>query len=388
MTEPFSREPLLSGWLGESVVLTFKGEDTMGRVGKPVAILLILGVALTFAAGQALAEEKKILLKVPIAFSTALPTLGDCMPFFKEYVEKASQGTIQVKIYEPGKLLPALEIHDAVSTGKVNAGYTAPGYAAGKMKAAEFFTAVPFGPDLPAYLGWFYFGNGNKLYQEMYDQAKYNIKPFPFCFLAPETAGWYRKPIEKAEDLKGLKIRFFGLGGKVLSKLGASVTLVAGGEIFPSLEKGALDATEFSVPAIDTKLGFYKVAKYNYFPSWHQPATHLEFLLNKDTWNSMSPRQQGVMELATRAVNLYTISKSTAEQGKVVKENALKHGTINAKWNDEMLKLYRETWLQVVEEEAAKDEFFKKVWEDLKAYMSDIAAYECVAHLPRPACPK
>lgn len=267
-------------------------------IGLLVGIIMVFGLS-----GGASADEKKVLLKIPTAFSTSLPTLGECMPFFKEYVEAASENTIRVKIYEPGKLMPAFEIHDAVSTGKVNAGYTAPVYLAGKVKTTELFTYIPFGAALPAYLGWFYHGNGKQLYQEMYDQAGYNLKAFPFCFLAPETGGWFRKPIDSPEDLKGLNIRWPGLGGKVLQKLGASVSLIPGGEIFPALEKGALDGTEFSVPAIDTKLGFYKVAKYNYFPGWHQPATHLELILNKDTWNEMSPRQQAVMELATRAVN-------------------------------------------------------------------------------------
>ena len=353
---------------------------------KPLFVVtIVLTLALFTMSGTARAE-KKILLKLPMAFSTALPTLGDSVPFFKKYVEAASENTIRVKIYEPGKLMPAFEILDAVSTGKVNAGYWASGYAAGKIPAAELFTAIPFGQSLPYYLGWLYFGNGGKLYQEMYDRAGYNVKVFPFCFLAPETAGWFKKEIKKPEDLKGLKIRFFGLGGKVLSKLGASVTTVPGGEIFPSLEKGALDATEFSVPAIDTKLGFYKVAKYNYFPSWHQPATHLELLVNKDTWNSMSPRQQAIMQLATRAVNLYSMAKSYSEQGKVVKENIKKHGTINKTWTPEMLSLFKKTWNQVIEEETAKDAFFKKVWDDYKSYMEECKPYECVAHLPRPQC--
>ena len=199
-----------------------------------VAIMMILLFGL--ANGQATAE-KKVLLKVPVAFSTALPTLGDCLLFFKKYIEEASGGSIKVKIYEPGKLMPAFEILDAVSSGKVNAGYWASGYAAGKIKASELFTAIPFSQSMPYYLGWLYFGNGGKLYQEMYTQAGYNVKVFPFCFLAPETAGWFRKEINTPEDLKGVKIRFFGLGGKVLSKLGASVTTIPGGEIFPSLEK-------------------------------------------------------------------------------------------------------------------------------------------------------
>jgi TRAP-type mannitol/chloroaromatic compound transport system substrate-binding protein len=347
-----------------------------------VAALLLFGLA----TGQAFAEEKKVLLKVPVAFSTALPTLGDSVLFFKKYIEEASGGSIKVKIYEPGKLMPAFEILDAVSSGKVNAGYWASGYATGKIKASELFTAIPFSQSLPYYLGWLYFGNGGKLYQEMYEQAGYKVKVFPFCFLAPETAGWFRKEIKTPEDLKGVKIRFFGLGGKVLSKLGASVTTIPGGEIFPSLEKGALDATEFSVPAIDTKLGFYKVAKYNYFPGWHQPVTHLELLVNKGTWDGMSPQQKALMQLATRAVNIYSIAKSYAEQGKVVRTNLEKHGTENRVWSPEMLALFKKTWLEVVEEEAAKDAYFKKVWDDYKAYMAETQPYECVAHLPNRKC--
>ncbi len=357
----------------------------MKRMHRFFIMALATVMVVAMGSSQAIAE-KKILLKVPVAFSTALPTLGDCLIFFKKYIEEASAGSIKVKIYEPGKLVPPFEILDAVSSGKVNAGYWASGYATGKIKATELFTAIPFSQSPPYYLGWLYFGNGGKLYQEMYDEAGYKVKVFPFCFLAPETAGWFRREINTPEDLKGVKIRFFGLGGKVLSKLGASVTTIPGGEIFPALEKGALDATEFSVPAIDNKLGFYKVAKYNYFPSWHQPVTHLELLVNKDTWDSMSPQQKALMQLATRAVNVYSIAKSYSEQGKIVRANLEKHGTENKVWSPEMLDLFRKTWLEVVEEEAASDPFFKKVWDNYKAYMAEQKPYECVAHLPAPAC--
>lgn len=354
-----------------------------------IAIMSVFLFAFIFglSTGQALAEEeKKVLLKVQTVFSTALPTLGDSLVFFKEQIEAASGGSIKVKIYEPGKLVPTADILAAVSEKKITGGYTASGYSVGKLPAAEFFTAIPFSQSLPYYLGWIYFGNGWKLYQEMYDLGGYNVKVFPFCFLSPETAGWYRKEIKSPEDIKGLRIRYFGLAGATLSKLGASISTIPGGEIFPSLEKGAIDATEFSTPAIDTKLGFYKVAKYNYFPSWHQPATHLELIINKDVWNGMSARQKACMEIATRAVAMYSLAKSHAEQGKVVAENAEKHGTKNMVWSPEMLDLFKKTFLEVVEEEVQKDAFKKKVWEDYKAFAAETAPYECVAHLPRPSC--
>jgi TRAP-type mannitol/chloroaromatic compound transport system substrate-binding protein len=326
-----------------------------------------------------------VLIKIPCAFPTSIPTIGDGLKYFKKLVETNSAGTIRIKIYEPGKLMPAFEIHDAVSTGKVNAGYAVSGYIQGKVPAASLFTAVPFGPPLAEYAAWFYFGNGGKLYEEMYQKNNFNIKPFPLAFLAPETAGWYKKEINSPKDLKGLKIRFFGLGGVVLSKLGASVTTIPGGEIFPALEKGAIDATEFSLPAIDTKLGFYKVAKYNYFPSWHQPATNIEILFNKDFWDKkLSARQRSIIETAIQATNFYTIAQSVSQQGKIVEENAEKHHVKNMVWNKDLLALYKKTWIKVVNEQAAKDPFFKKVWDDLKTFMkNDLKPYASRAYLPR-----
>ncbi len=344
------------------------------------AFVLIFGAA----TGKALAE-KKMIIKLQSAYAEVLPALGEALPFFKKLVEEASEGTLMIKIYAPGKLVPTFEIHEAVSTGKIDAGYTAPVYLAGKVPATELFTYIPFGCDAPAYIGWFYSGNGMKLYQEMYDQAGLNIKPFLFTLLAPETGGWFNKAIETPKDIKGVRIRWPGLGGKVWQELGASVSLIPGGEIFPSLEKGAIDGTEFSCPAIDAVLGFHKVAKYNYFPGWHQPATNLELVLNKDTWNAMSPRQKAVMELAVRAVTTYTLGRSTAVQGKAVVDNA-KKGVENRVYSPKLLDLMQNTWLEVIEEAGEKDAMLKKVWEDYQSYMDEYKPYGCMAYLPRPEC--
>jgi TRAP-type mannitol/chloroaromatic compound transport system substrate-binding protein len=355
-----------------------------------VTLFLFIGLSLVSPAGasekkDAAQAESKVVLRLQSAFAAALPALGECLPFFKEHVEAASGGTIEVKYFDPGKLVPPFEIHDAVSSGKIEAGYTAPVYLAGKLPSTELFTYIPFGCDIPAYMGWFYSGNGMKLYQEAYDNAGYKVKAFLFTLLAPETGGWFRKPINKPEDLKGLAIRYPGLPGKVLQKLGASISLIPGGEIFQALEKGAIEGTEFSNPAIDAKLGFHKVAKYNYFPGWHQPATHLELLINKDVWEKMSQRQKAVIELAVRAVTTFTVARSTAIQGAAIMENA-KHGVNNSVFSKEMLDLFQKTWQQVIEEETAKDAMLKKIWEDYKAYEASYVPWACMAYLPRPAC--
>ena len=163
-----------------------------------------------------------------------------------------------------------------------------------------------------------------------------------------------------------------------------SVSVLPGGEIFPALEKGALDATEFSMPAIDKRLGFYKIAKYNYFPGWHQQSTILELLINKDVWKSMSDHQRMVLDLICRASMLDSYAYGEAIQFEAMKENVQEHGVTLKYWSDEMLNLFRKAWEEVAEEEAAKDEFFRKVWEDLKAFRKGYRVWQAYAFLPRP----
>jgi TRAP-type mannitol/chloroaromatic compound transport system substrate-binding protein len=258
------------------------------------------------------------------------------------------------------------------------------GYWSGKFPAADFFTAVPFGPEATEYMAWIHYGNGMKLWQEMYDSNGMNVKAFLCGVLPPETSGWYVKEIENINDYKGLPIRFFGLGGKTLQQLGASVTLLPGGEIFAAMEKRAIEGAEFSMPAIDTKLGFYKIAKYNYFPGWHQQATLFELLINKDVWNSMSERQQMLIETLCFASTYNTMAWTESIQYPVLLENVEKHGVQLRYWDDETLAAIEKAWNEVAEENAAKDPFFKKVWDDLQAFRKDYKIWKDYAFLPRP----
>jgi TRAP-type mannitol/chloroaromatic compound transport system substrate-binding protein len=349
--------------------------------------LLVFAAVAIFTAGSAISAEKenKILLKVPMAYPSALPGLGTTIIWMSERVELLSGGTMKIKIYEPGKLIPAFEMLDAVHAGKVNACYGVSGYWSGKFPAADFFTAVPFGPEATEYLAWIYYGNGMKLWQEMYDSNSMNVKALLCGVLPPETSGWYVNKIDGIDDYRGLPIRFFGLGGKVLQNLGASVTLLPGGEVFAALEKKAIEGAEFSMPAIDTKLGFYKVAKYNYFPGWHQQATLFELLINKDVWeNQMSERQRLLIETLCMASTLNTMAWTESIQAKVMLENEEKHGVTNMYWSDDMLDQFRASWEKVAEENAAKDAFFKKVWEDIQAFRAEYKIWKDYGFLPRP----
>jgi TRAP-type mannitol/chloroaromatic compound transport system substrate-binding protein len=325
----------------------------------------------------------KVLLKTPIAFGTHLPGLGSPIVRVADELKKVSGGTIKMKVYEPGKLIAPFEILDAVSTGKVNSGYATAGYWTGKMAAAPLFSAVPFGPEAGEYMAWLYYGNGMKLYQEMYDNGGYNVKVLPCAIIAPETSGWFSKPIEKPEDLQGLKMRFFGLGGKVMQKLGVSTSLLPGGEIFPALEKKAIDATEFSMPAIDKKLGFHKLVKYNYFPGWHQQATIFELLVNGDTWKKMDETQQAAVENVCKASMAHSFAEGEAIQFAAMKENVDKNGVKIMRWNDTMLDTFKKTWENVATEESEKDAGFKKVYDDLSTFREGYAIWKQNAFLPR-----
>ena len=346
---------------------------------------IALGAAVALAMStSAVHAEKKALLKLPVWFGTHLTGLGSTPKWLAENVNAASGGTLKIKVYEPGKLIPPKEMLDSISKGQINAGYTTPGYNTGKLgNKGGIFSAVPFGPDAPEFLAWIYYGEGRKLWQEMYDKAGYNVHSIPCGIIAPETSGWFSKPIDKPADLQGLRMRFFGLGALVMEKLGVSTSLLSAKEIFPALEKGAIDATEFSMPAIDKLLGFHKILKYNYFPGWHQPATAFEVLINKDYWNGMEGSQQALLEMGCKAAMLDGLALGEAIQFPEMKSN-LEKGVENRYWSDEMLNQFRSKWEEVVAEQSADDPDFKAIYTNLSAFREDYKLWNSWAFLPRP----
>jgi TRAP-type mannitol/chloroaromatic compound transport system substrate-binding protein len=347
------------------------------------ALALVLTAAL-LPATDAAARGKRVLLKVPVAYATDLPALGTPIAWVADRLREVSGGSVRMKVYEPDRLVAPFEILDAVSRGKVNAGYATAGYWAGKIPAAPLFTAVPFGPEAGEFMAWLYHDDGLDLWQEMYRQAGYHVHPIPCAIIAPETSGWFREPIDDLEDLKGLRMRFYGLGARVMERLGASTSVLPGGQVFSAMEKGLVDATEFSQPAIDQRLGLHKVAKYNYFPGWHQQATVFELLINADTWADMEASQRALIELTCQASMARSFAEGEAMQFRVMRENAQRRGVENRIWSDQMLAAFRAAWDEVVAEEVARDPFFAKVWKDLSAFRAGYDLWEAYAFLPRP----
>ena len=332
-------------------------------------------------------KVKTVELKVPVAFGTDLPSLGDGILYISEKLETISDGSLKMTVYEPSTLVAPNEILDAVSTGKTNAGYATAGYWVGKLPAAPLFSAVPFGPDAAEYLAWLYYDDGMDLYQQMYDDAGYNVHVLLAAIIPPETSGWFADPIESTSDLDGLRMRFFGLGAVVMQKFGVQTSLLPGGEIFAALEKGAIDATEFSLPVVDQRLGFHRLVKHNYYPGWHQQATTFELLINKDVWNGMTDQQRMILEVISKASVADSFAHGEALEGPEIKKNVSEYGVTNHYWSEEMLAAYKNAWLEVVEEQKA-DPFFAKVWEDFSAFDEDYKYWSSIGYLPRPAAPK
>ena len=228
------------------------------------------------------------------------------------------------------------------------------------------------------------YDDGAELFQRMYDENGYNVKVLPCGIIAPETSGWFKSEINSLADLEGLNMRFFGLGAEVMQRLGVSTSLLAGGDIFPALERGAIDATEFSMPLIDQRLGFYNIASFNYFPGWHQPATMFELLINKDRWDDLDEKSQKQIEIACLANITTNFAEGEAVNFGAMVDNVENNGVTIKQWPDEMLAACEAAWTEVSAKLAAQDEYFAEVWNDLQEFRAGYRVWSDNIYLPRP----
>jgi TRAP-type mannitol/chloroaromatic compound transport system substrate-binding protein len=317
--------------------------------------------------------QDRVRWKMASAFPSTLTHLGPSGLRFSKDIESLSGGRFEMKFFEPGAIVPALECFDAVSKGSVESCWTTPGYHTGKYPGLAFFTTVPFGPGIGEFLAWKWFGDGNKLRDEIY--AKHDLIAFDCFCHGPETSGWFRREIKNLDEMKGLKMRFFGLGAKVMQKLGVSTQLLAAADIFPALERGVIEATEFSMPAMDIKLGFHQIAKFNYFPGWHQQVSCSELLMNRTAYNALPEQYKAMIRVATQAQVIYTYAESEFTQFGVMAEMRDKHQVQVKRWPDDMLAAYEKAWLEVIKDESANDPLFKKIADNYIAFRKSYAIW-------------
>lgn len=304
-------------------------------------------------------------LKMVTAWPKNFPGLGTGAERFAQRVNTMSGGKLNIKVYAAGELVPAFQSFDAVSQGQAEISHSASYYWQGKSPAFNFFTVVPFGLTPAEHYAWMLWGDGLKLYRELCDN--FGVVPFMRASTGVQMGGWYRKEVNSLDDFKGLKFRMPGLGGEVLRKLGATVVNLPGGEIFPALQAGTIDGTEWVGPWNDLAFGFYKVAKFYYWPGFHEASTTGEVLVNKKVWAGLSKEHQEIISVAVQAESTLEYAEFTYKSSDALDALRTKHGVQLRRYSDDLLRAFGVAAEQVVAEVGNKDPFTKKVYESYLA---------------------
>jgi len=256
------------------------------------------GLAGILAAGvtPAVHAQASVRWRLASSFPKSLDTIFGAADVFSRQVKALSGGRFEVSVHAAGELMPAFGVVDGVQQGSIEMAHTAPYYFFGKDETFALGCAIPFGLNSRQMTAWMYEGNGLKLMREFY--AKYNIINFPGGNTGAQMGGWYRKEIKSLADIKGMKMRIGGFGGKVLERIGGVPQNIPGGDIYPALEKGTIDSAEWVGPYDDLKLGFHKVAPFYYYPGWWEGGPELDFFINDKAYNGLSPELKAIVEAA------------------------------------------------------------------------------------------
>lgn len=348
--------------------------------------LLTLATAATlFACGGSeqsngtVAEQQSFKWKLVTSWPKNFPGLGTAPENFAKLVNEMSAGRLTVKVYGSGEIVPGFEVFDAVSQGTAQMGHAGAYYWKGKMPASPIFTALPFGLNAQETNGWLHYGGGIELWRELY--KPFGVIPFAGGNTGVQAAGWFKKEIKSVEDLKGLKMRIPGLGGEVMKKLGAVPVALTGGELFTSLQSGAIDATEWVGPYNDLAFGFYKVTDHYYGSGWHEPGAMLEFTVNEKAFNELPKDLQKIVEVATRAVNQDMLDEYTARNQSALETLKNKHGIEAKTLPADVMKALKQASEEVIAEQIAADPTFAKIMGSYSKFQEQVAAYHQISEV-------
>jgi TRAP-type mannitol/chloroaromatic compound transport system substrate-binding protein len=305
------------------------------------------------------------------------PGLGLGPETLARTVREMSNGRLQIHVYGAGEMVPAFGVFDAVSQGVAEMGHGGAYYWTGKIPASVFFTSVPFGFTAQEINAWIHYGGGLELWRELY--APFNLLPMAGGNSGVQMAGWFNKEINSVGDLKGLKMRIPGLGGEVLSRAGGTAVTLPGGELYTSLQTGVIDATEWVGPYNDLALGLHQVAKYYYYPGWHEPGSMLEVVVNKDAFNSLPADLQAIVTTAARAANQDMLDEYTARNNAALRELVEVHGVDVRKLPDDVLIALHRASDEAIADLVAGDPQAEKVYQSFRAFLDNVTAYHHIS---------
>src|SRR5690606_17002558 len=340
--------------------------------GATLALIATLGLAgckeEKAASEQAAAKPAETFQwKMVTSWPKNFPGLGTSAERLAERINAMSGGRLTVKVYAAGELVPALEVFDAVSRGTAELGHGTPYYWKGKVPAAQFFGAVPFGLSTLEMNAWLSKGGGQALWDEAY--APFGLKPLTAGNSTMQMGGWFNKEINSLDDIRGLKIRMPGLGGEVWSRLGATTVVMPGGEIFTALQTGAIDATDWVSPYNDLAFGLHKAARYYYYPGWQEPQSVLELLINQTAYDALPADLQAIVTEAARAATQDMMDDYVFHNAQALGE-LKKAGTLLKRFPDEVLQAMQRESEQVLGELAAQSELNGRIWTSMQAFQA------------------
>lgn len=320
------------------------------------------------SAAPAVSARPRVQWRLASSFPPSLDTIFGSGEILVRRVNELTEGRFHIRLYPAGEIVPGLKVLDAVQQGTVQMGHTAGYYYIGKNPAFAFDTSIPFGLTARQQSAWLYEGGGLDLMREVY--ADFNIRSFPGGNTGAQMDGWFRSEVNSLQDLNGLKMRIPGLGGEVMNRLGVTVQVLAGGDIFPALERGAIDATEWVGPYDDEKLGFHQAAGNYYYPGWWEPGPGLSFLVNQKAWDGLPPVYQETIEVAAAEAGQAMMLRYDA-QNPAALVRLMDHGVTLRPFPHDIMRAAQREAHDKLEETANKDAEYKKVYTAWQKFRDD-----------------
>jgi len=308
--------------------------------------------------------------KMVTSWPPGFPILQTSCERLSKTLETMTAGRLKVQVFAGGELVPPLGVFDAVSQGgAVQMGSTAPYYYAGKVPESVFYSDFPFGMPHRGKMAWLYAGGGMDLFREIY--KPYNLYPIMMLSTGTQMGGWFRKEINALSDLQGLKMRIPGLAGQVMAQAGVNVVNLPGSEVYPALERGVIDATEWVSPLYDDRLGLQQAAKFYYYPAWHEPATTVPLIVNLEAWNELPNDIKTMVEMACAESVSWTLAEADAQNGKILRKLVEEDGVQLRAFPEEVIAELRAITDTIMAEESEKNAKFKEVYDSIKAFQED-----------------
>ena len=320
-------------------------------------------------------NQPQVRWRMATSWPHSLDTIYGGAETISRRVNELSGGNFQIKPYAGGELVPGLEVLDAVQAGSVECGHTASYYYIGKNPGFAFGTSVPFGLTAQQQNAWLYEAGGNDLINRIY--ADFGVISFPAGNTGAQMGGWFKQKLEGLASLKGLKMRIPGLGGKVLAQLGVNVQVLPGGEIFLALDRGAIDAAEWTGPYDDEKLGLAKAARFYYYPGWWEPGPTLAALVNQQAWSKLPSEYQAMFNTACYEANLTMLSRYDTLNGAAL-QRLIKGGTELVAYDNSILKAAQDAAFQLYSDTAAKDSSFRNLFQQWQGFRQEVYAWNKV----------